>query len=70
MNSLLSISFLCMQREVRTLEKLKKMELPDSAELMQASSSQTNEDRITKLEEEYKALELQYFYVIERLAMK
>ena len=59
-----------MQREVRTLEKLKKMELPDSAELMQASSSQTNEDRITKLEEEYKALELQYFYVIERLAMK
>ena len=58
------------QREVRTLEKLQKMKLPDSLELMQASSSQTKEARLSKLEEEYQALELQYFSTIERLAVK
>ena len=58
------------QREVRTLEKVKKMKLPDSEELMQASTPQTKEDRLSKLEEEYRALELQYSSVIERLAMK
>ena len=61
---------LLFQREVRTLEKVKKMKLPDSEELMQASTPQTKEDRWSKLEEEYRALELQYSSVIERLAMK
>ena len=58
------------QREVRTLEKLQKMKLPDSKELMQASSPQTKEGRLSKLDEDYQALELQYSCTIERLAVK
>ena len=58
------------QREVRTLEKLQKMQLPDSKELMQASSPQTKEGRLSKLDEDYQALELRYSCTIERLAVK
>ena len=62
--------YTCIQREVRTIEKLQKMKLPDSKELMQASSPQTKEGRLSKLDEDYQALELQYSCTIERLAVK
>ena len=63
---------ICMsiQREVRTLEKLQKVKLSDSKELMQASSPQTKEGRLSKLDEDYQAVELQYSCTIERLAVK
>ena len=49
-----------------------EMKLPDSKELMQASSPQTKEGRLSKLDEDYQALdlELQYSCTIERLAVK
>ena len=58
------------QREVRTLKKLQKMKLLDTKELMQASSPQTKEGRLSKLDEDYQALEVQYSCTIERLAVK